>query len=82
MAVDGSLYLHFHQFRELMVSEMKALVPQHDVKFHYAEDGSGIGGAVTAAVAVRQSRIGQNGLPPKPFQNGFSTAPLMNGNCV
>ncbi|XP_063963307.1 hexokinase-2-like [Lytechinus pictus] len=70
VAVDGSLYQHFHQFRELMLSDIKELVPKYEVKFHHAEDGSGIGGAVTAAVAVRQSRTGQNGQPHVPLQNG------------
>lgn len=76
VAVDGSLYQHFQQFRETMMSEIRELVPQYKVNFVLAEDGSGFGGAVTASVAVRQSRALQNGY----VQNGYVPVSMQNGH--
>ncbi|XP_072177541.1 hexokinase-4-like [Diadema setosum] len=71
VSVDGSLYQHFSQYRELMMSDIKELVPQHQVDFLHALDGSGIGGAVTAAVAVRLNRA----------KKASTSGPTLNGDC-
>lgn len=54
VAIDGSLYKFHPKFHDLMLSNLKQLVPESDVKFMLSEDGSGKGAALVAAVSVGQ----------------------------
>lgn len=59
IAVDGSLYKHHPRLQTWMKQYIALLAPDHKFKIILAEDGSGKGAALVAAIAQRlQERIG------------------------
>ncbi|XP_017767666.1 PREDICTED: hexokinase-1-like [Eufriesea mexicana] len=58
IAVDGSLYKHHPRLEIWMKQYISLLAPDHKFKMIHAEDGSGKGAALTAAIARRlQKRL-------------------------
>lgn len=56
VAIDGTLYKKHPTFKRFMHQALEELVPTTVVHLQLAEDGSGRGAAVVAAVADRLSR--------------------------
>ena len=56
VAVDGTLFKKHPTFQQHMEECLSELVPQYEVKLMLAEDGSGVGAALAAAVAKRLSQ--------------------------
>ncbi|XP_012276574.1 glucokinase isoform X2 [Orussus abietinus] len=56
IAVDGSLYKHHPRLHGWMNQYISLLAPGYKFKFIHAEDGSGKGAAITAAIAQRLKR--------------------------
>ncbi|KAH7937263.1 hypothetical protein HPB49_009873 [Dermacentor silvarum] len=61
VAIDGSLYKHHPRFHQLMTEFITVLAPNRPFKLMLAEDGSGKGAGLVAAVADRLRRAKQNG---------------------
>ncbi|CAK9830229.1 HK2 [Anthophora retusa] len=58
IAVDGSLYKHHPRLETWMNQYIRLFAPNHKFKMIHAEDGSGKGGALVAAIAHRlQERL-------------------------
>ncbi|XP_076226512.1 hexokinase-2 [Nomia melanderi] len=58
IAVDGSLYKHHPRLETWIKQYISLLAPDHKFKINHAEDGSGKGAALVAAIAQRlQKRI-------------------------
>ena len=55
VAVDGTLFKKHPTFQQYMEECLQQLLPNHQVKLMLAEDGSGVGAALAAAVAKRLS---------------------------
>lgn len=53
VAVDGSLYKHHPRFKHWMLKFVEILAPRHKFQLMLAEDGSGKGAGLAAAVAQR-----------------------------
>ncbi|XP_055387216.1 hexokinase-1-like [Condylostylus longicornis] len=51
VAIDGSVYKHHHRFRQWYHQMTNELAPEKNIKFILAEDGSGKGAALAAAIA-------------------------------
>ncbi|KAG0425965.1 hypothetical protein HPB47_026896, partial [Ixodes persulcatus] len=66
VAIDGSLYKHHPKFHRLMTDYTTVLAPKKPFKLMLAEDGSGKGAGLVAAVADRLRKLrrgsAQNGL--------------------
>ncbi|EEC16047.1 hexokinase, putative, partial [Ixodes scapularis] len=66
VAIDGSLYKHHPKFHRLMTDYTTVLAPKKPFKLMLAEDGSGKGAGLVAAVADRLRKVrrgsAQNGL--------------------
>lgn len=59
VGVDGSMFRYHPHFGSIMAIKTKELTnPQYRFQIMFAEDGSGRGAAIVAAVACRQRRIG------------------------
>lgn len=56
IAVDGSLYQHHPRLHDLMMKKIAQFAPNYKCKMILAEDGSGKGAGLVAAVAVRLDR--------------------------
>lgn len=61
IAIDGSLYKHHPRFHRLMTHFITMLAPNRPFKLMLAEDGSGKGAGLVAAVADRLRRAKLNG---------------------
>lgn len=61
IAIDGSLYKHHPRFHRLMTYFITMLAPNRPFKLMLAEDGSGKGAGLVAAVAERLRRAKLNG---------------------
>uniref|UniRef100_A0A2R5L9E4 Phosphotransferase n=1 Tax=Ornithodoros turicata TaxID=34597 RepID=A0A2R5L9E4_9ACAR len=59
IAVDGSLYKHHPRFHRLMTDYVAVLAPDRPFKLMLAEDGSGKGAGLVAAVADRLKRAAE-----------------------
>ena len=54
IAVDGSVYKHHPKFHKLMTDFIHELIPKRKFKIILAEDGSGKGAGLVAAIALRE----------------------------
>ncbi|KAH9381468.1 hypothetical protein HPB48_008057 [Haemaphysalis longicornis] len=61
IAIDGSLYKHHPKFHRLMTDYITVLAPNRPFKLMLAEDGSGKGAGLVAAVAERLRQAKLNG---------------------
>lgn len=59
VAVDGSVFKHHPRMAPLMRRYIRLLAPEHPFTLLAAEDGSGKGSALTAAIAARLARRGR-----------------------
>jgi len=57
VAVDGSVFSHFPNFKEIMNDTIKEIEPSSSVSFVETKDGSGVGAAIIAAVADLQKKV-------------------------
>ena len=53
VAIDGSLFKNHPTFKQFMYDALRMLLPTVTVKLRLAEDGSGKGAALVAAVTQR-----------------------------
>ena len=56
IAVDGSLYKHHPRLETWIKQYIPLIAPEHKFKIIHAEDGSGKGGALVAAIAQRLNK--------------------------
>ena len=56
VAIDGTLYKKHPTFKRFMNQALEEFLPTTEVSLRLAEDGSGCGAAVVAAVAQRLSK--------------------------
>jgi len=54
VAVDGSVFEHYPNFKSLMNNTIEELYPQSSVRLVLTKDGSGVGAAIIAATTVHQ----------------------------
>uniref|UniRef100_UPI00397EC119 hypothetical protein n=1 Tax=Salmonella sp. s51228 TaxID=3159652 RepID=UPI00397EC119 len=52
VGVDGTLFKKHPKFRKIMDTTINELLPDHKIRIVESEDGSGVGAAVIAAIAI------------------------------